>query len=237
MCYEKDMSTLIIKNTRSHSSGSLEAYLEENNIDHTIVYAAQGEAIPPTDNYDNIVLMGGPMSANQTEKYPFINKEIQIVQQYAGKEKKILGLCLGSQIIAKALGAEIYQGKEKEVGWYDIALLPPAYQHSKIKKLIKNPDTKEINRNIKVFHWHNDGFTLPPGCELCGTSSIYKNQFFSFGPNIIAMQFHLEITLEMIEEWMQQSSRDPQTIMNDSKKYLELNIKRARRFYQSFFIS
>ncbi len=115
-------SVLICKNIETEGPGTIEDYLEDNGIPYRIEECSRGGMITNVDEYSHLVVMGGPISVNEDEKYPFIKEEEKLIRDFISKGKKILGVCLGAQIMAKALGARIYMGNKEEVGWLDIEL-------------------------------------------------------------------------------------------------------------------
>ncbi len=117
------MTVLILKNTPGEGPGTIEDFLAGHNIRYSIIDLSS-EEIPGTDDFDVLVILGGPMSANDADKIPYIKKEIELVRAFSGKGKKVLGICLGAQIMARAFGAKVYPGTEKEIGWYDIEIDP-----------------------------------------------------------------------------------------------------------------
>jgi GMP synthase (glutamine-hydrolysing) len=152
------------------------------------------EMTPGVAGYDGMILLGGPMNVDQMEKYPHLAHEIRMIEEGLQREIPILGICLGAQLIAKALGAEVGRNREKEIGWYDLSLTPegktdPVFQH------FHNPE--------KVFQWHGDTFTIPRGAVCLATSSTCANQAFRYGDKVYGLQFHLEVDQPMIERWLQ----------------------------------
>ena len=144
----------------------------------------------PLDSISGLVFMGGPMSAN--DDLPNIRREIQLIEAAIAKEKPVLGICLGAQLIAKALGARVYRNPVKEIGWFPISWTEDA-QPDRLLGGLTRPET--------VFHWHGETFDLPSHAVRLVESEACRNQAFRFGANAYGLQFHLEVTPKMITEW------------------------------------
>lgn len=168
-----------------------------------------------------LVVMGGPMSANDHEKIPFIREELRLIEEALEEGLPILGICLGSQMLAKVLGYKVYPGPKKEIGWYPLYLEAAAQQ---------DPLFAGLPREVMMFQWHGETFNLPNGAKLLATSELYHNQAFSFEGRAYGLQFHPEITPPMIREWVTtgkseieqaQLPRSAEQILADSEKYAE----------------
>jgi len=228
------MSVLILKNIPTEGPGTIEDFLLENNINYTVVETSS-EELPSVEKYDALIIMGGPMSVNETDTYPYISREIELVREFISKGRKVFGICLGAQIIAKALGSKIYAGTGKEIGWYDIELQENGYKDPLITKLATHPRAGDLRKKFKVFHWHGETFDIPEGALKIAKSELYPNQAFRYGKNAYAFQFHIEVTKEMIYEWLKNEPVDMDKIREDTGKYYEDYSGRARNFYKSFF--
>ena len=139
-------------------------------------------------DYDGLIIMGGPMSVNDKDHYSFIDKEIELVKHYLMINKPILGICLGSQIIASALNSSIYKNSKQELGWHTVSLT-------------QNNDTifENLENNFLAFHWHGDIFDLPNNSIKLASSQISNIQAFVFQKNCYGLLFHLEVTKEIVE--------------------------------------
>jgi GMP synthase-like glutamine amidotransferase len=142
-----------------------------------------------------LIFMGGPMSAN--EDLPYIRQELDLIDEAVARGKPILGVCLGSQLIAKALGSRVYANGVKEIGWYPVHWTAAAARDRLHRGLV----TPEI-----VFHWHGETFDLPSGAELLACSDACRHQAYRVGENVYGLQFHLEVTPEMIADWCEQDA-------------------------------
>lgn len=228
------MHILILKNISYEGPGTIEDYLLENNIKYTIVDLSS-EPMPSSEDFDALVIMGGPMSVNDTDRYPYIAEEIDLVQDFIKKGKKVFGICLGAQIMAKALGSEVYPGKEKEIGWYDIEVNGNGIKDLLITKLAVHPRAGDYWKKFKVFHWHGETYDMPSGAERLAKSDLYPNQAFRFGEKAYAFQFHIEAKKEMIYEWLKNEAVDLVKIKRETELFYEDYSGRAKNFYRAFF--
>jgi GMP synthase-like glutamine amidotransferase len=142
-----------------------------------------------------VIFMGGPMSANDDRAY--IRQELRFVAQCVAWHKPLLGVCLGAQLIAKSLGARVYRNPVKEIGWFPITFTDSAAED----RLFAGVGPEET-----VFHWHGETFDLPSGAELLASSPACRNQAFRIGELIYGLQFHLEVTPEMIAGWCEEDA-------------------------------
>jgi GMP synthase (glutamine-hydrolysing) len=140
-----------------------------------------------------LVFMGGPMSAN--DDLPYLRAELAQIAKAAKVGQPVLGVCLGAQLIAKALGAQVHRNRVKEIGWYPVQWTPAA---------ASDPLFAGLSAPETVFHWHGETFDLPRGAEWLARSEACAHQAFRVGANVYGLQFHLEVTPEMIEDWLTQ---------------------------------
>jgi len=136
------------------------------------------------------IILGGPIGVYETVDYPFLQQEIDLLKVRLEKNLPTLGICLGAQLIAAALDAEVYPGDVKEIDWSKLSLAS-----------IENNPLNAMD-DIDVLHWHGDTFDLPEQAELLASSDLYPNQAFRVGQNILALQFHAEVASESLEKWL-----------------------------------
>lgn len=154
-------------------------------------FEAGVDDLSPALNYEGLtVILGGPIGVYETEDYPFLLDEIAGLKQRLKANKPTLGICLGAQLIAHALGAKVYAGQQKEIGWSQLEI-----------KAVENNPLASLE-HVEVLHWHGDTFDLPEHATLLASSAIYPNQAFSVGNNILALQFHLELVGQNFEKWL-----------------------------------
>ncbi len=140
---------------------------------------------------DLAVICGGPIGVYETDRYPFLLDELAAIEARVDAGRPTLGLCLGAQLIAAALGAPVYPGRRKEIGWGRIQLSLDG-RHSCLAALA----------DVPVLHWHGDTFDLPRDSVLLASSDIYRHQAFSIGQSVLALQFHAEADPRRIEQWL-----------------------------------
>jgi GMP synthase (glutamine-hydrolysing) len=228
------MAVLILKNIPSEGPGTIEDFLRTKDIPFAIVELGSGETPPLLERFDTLIVLGGPMGVYEMEKYPHLLVGSRIIREAINRDMKVLGICLGSQMIARCLGAEVYPGPEKEIGWYHIELTGEGLKDPLIRRIAIHPQVGDFWRKFKVFHWHGDTFDLPPGAVLLASSSLYKNQAFRFADNVYGFQFHMEVTKDVIAEWFKDSP-DAKKMIEDTENIYEEYSGRAMNFYQAFF--
>ena len=150
---------------------------------------------PPDDlsPFSGLLVMGGPMSVNDEADYPWLKAEDRILKEALALDVPTLGICLGSQLIAKAAGGAVRRGPLKEIGWYPVRLTAAA-RHDRLFR--ESPET------IEVFQWHGEYFDTPSGAVNLASSDLYQCQAFSIGQNVYGLLFHLEVTAQMVKEWV-----------------------------------
>ncbi len=142
------------------------------------------ELLPKQDEFDLLIVMGGPMGIYDDEQYPWLQREKAFVKKAIDADKPVLGICLGAQLIADVLGSEVVANREKEIGWY------PVVREGSINGGL----AEVLPREQTVFHWHGDTFSLPSGSKGLYTSRACENQAFIFRDKVLGLQFHLETT-------------------------------------------
>lgn len=147
----------------------------------TRLYA--GEALPAPDAFDWLVVMGGPMGVHDTDRHPHLADEIRLIEAAIGAGRRVLGICLGSQLIAAALGARVYASGRQEIGWFPVEAVPQA----------GSPFAADLPAPVTVFHWHGDTFDLPAGARQLARNAHFEQQAFSYGERVLALQCHPEI--------------------------------------------
>jgi GMP synthase (glutamine-hydrolysing) len=140
---------------------------------------------------DLLVVLGGPIGVYEARDYAFLKGEIAVVERRLKLGRPVLGLCLGAQIMAKALGARVYKGKRKELGWSPLELTDAG----------RNTALAELGARTAVLHWHGDTFDLPRGAELLASTRLYTNQAFAWRDRALALQCHIETTVRGLERW------------------------------------
>lgn len=147
----------------------------------------RADPLPALDTFDWLVVMGGPMGADDEADYPWLGAEKALIRRAIGNGKRVLGICLGAQLMARALGAVVRPGAQREIGWFPITPTDESDPHW--GQLLRHSPT--------VFHWHSDRFDLPDGATHLARSGACDQQAFALGPRVLGLQFHLETTPEL----------------------------------------
>jgi len=163
--------------------GSIEPWLESAGYRITVTRLFQAADLPDLQEIDLLVVMGGPMSVNDEREFPWLVPEKRFIRNALEAEKPILGVCLGAQLLAKAMGAPVYPNAVKEIGWFPIQSVPA-----------EEGSTFRFPPAVDVFHWHGETFDLPAGAVRLARSEACENQAFQLGRQAIGLQFHLETT-------------------------------------------
>lgn len=172
--------------------GTLDAVLKENGYQLSYLDATLDDlAVPAVQQADLLIVLGGPIGAYDEEAYPFLRGELVAIHHRLDQKLPLLGICLGAQLIARALEAKVYPMGVKEIG-YSPLTLTPAGQESALAELADAP----------VLHWHGDQFDIPDGGVLLASTSVCSNQAFSVGSHVLGLQFHLEADARRIEQWL-----------------------------------
>ena len=182
---------LAIRHVGFEDLGSLEEVLAD--AGYRIEYADAGVDDLASADFltpSLLVVLGGPIGAYEEDIYPFLRAETAGLRERLAAGKRTLGICLGAQLMAAALGGRVYPGSGKELGWSPLQLTA-AGAASPLRHL----------DGLPVLHWHGDTFTLPPGAELLGSTSRYPHQVFAMGRHALAFQCHPEVTARGLERW------------------------------------
>lgn len=165
--------------------GSIEPYLETRRhvLSSTQVYL--GQKFPCVESFDWLIVMGGPMGTYNEKDYPWLISEKRLIQNSIDAGKTVLGICLGAQLIAEALGAKITKNRHREIGWF------PIY---KCADLCDNSIAAVIPETLEAFHWHSDTFSMPAQALPLASSKACLHQGFIFQNRVVGLQFHLEMT-------------------------------------------
>lgn len=226
------MSVLIIKNTATEGPGTIEDYLIEKGVEYSIadLFDCRTE-IPDIRQYSHLVIMGGPIAVYERDGYGFLSYEVAMIRAFIKTGRPVLGICLGAQMIAYAIGADVYKGGTKEIGWYKVAISDEGMKDPAFSSLAL-PDEK----SAEVFQWHGDTFDLHAKAVRLASSEAYPNQAFRYGNNVYALQFHIEVTPVIVKEWFQYEKgvEIDDMIRKTEEVYPEYR-KRAVKFYDNFF--
>jgi GMP synthase-like glutamine amidotransferase len=225
------MHVLVIKNASAEGPGTIEDHLRASNAPLTVVDLERGEQLPAAEAFTHLVVMGGPMAVYERDRIPYLESEVRFITEAVNKQKHILGVCLGSQLLAHVLGARVYPGGTKEIGWYDVPLSDEGMRDPCMSELAVHG-----RKVAQVFQWHGDTFDLPNGAVRLASSDAYPNQAFRHGDRVYALQFHIEVSPSIVSGWLKhEQGLDLPLIDARSHALYPAYRERARGFYRAFF--
>jgi GMP synthase (glutamine-hydrolysing) len=177
--------------------GCIRQWAEAKSIEITCSRLFENQTLPAANEFDLLVVMGGPMGIYDEDEFPWLKIEKQFLKSMIEAGKKIIGICLGAQLLADSLGAKVSKNKYKEIGWFPLTKTPEA-------------DDSEFGRLIPAefiaFHWHGDTFDIPQNAIKIAESEACRNQGFVWKDRVLGLQFHLESTQESIQDILNNSS-------------------------------
>lgn len=181
----------VIQHHESEGLGTLEPILNDVGISVRSVRTFAGEMVPDRlgDESAGLVVLGGSFGVYESEKYPFLRDEIRLIESALREDKSILGICLGSQLLASALGAKVYKSGQQEIGWHPVTLS---------KEAKADALWSSIENQFTAYHWHGDVFDLPAGAVSLASSSLTEHQAFCYADKFYGILFHPEATKEII---------------------------------------
>ncbi len=215
----KDKRVLFIQHGDTDKPGVLGEVMNDQGVAVDIVHPYLGQPIPThLHGYAGLAIGGGAQGAYETEKYPYLENECALVREAARNSLPVIGLCLGAQLMACALGAAVRPGPRREVGFFEVELDP-------ISKF--DPLWRGVPERFVTTHWHGDIFEIPPGGMRLGSSALTPNQLFRYGHALYGLQFHLEMTPELLDEmvggsrdYLVESGVDPDAMIRSGRECL-----------------
>ena len=186
-------------------------------------FSRLAEARPDVGRYQGLIVLGGPMGADQSDRYPHLEVEKDAIRRAVDAGIPVLGICLGAQLIASALGARISRNPVKEIGWFDVVPTAAGCEDALFSK---------FNGAEKIFQWHGDTYSLPSGAHHLAESEACANQAFRVGESVYGLQFHLEADQALIERWLRTpvhvrelaecaTTVDPDRILADTSRFID----------------
>ena len=188
------MRALVLQHVAVEGPGTLASCLEARGWTLETVALYEGARLPAdAQGYQTVIVMGGPMGVYDEATYPFLRHEHRFLTRVLAQGVPLLGICLGSQLLAKALGARVYRNPQQEIGWDTVDLTPAG---------AADPLCAGLTSPVPVFQWHGDAFDLPVGATLLASSPLCTHQAFRYGDRVYGLLFHLELTPNMIQSWI-----------------------------------
>lgn len=212
--------------------GSLLQDVERNQHTLTTTHWYKGDQAPALADFDLLIVMGGPMGVYDDELYPWLTAEKQFIASAIANGKKVLGICLGAQLIACVLGAQVTRNAHREIGWFPLAINAEANAH---------PVAKILAECANVFHWHGDTFELPAQAQLIASSTACANQAYVIDNQVYGFQFHLETTEQSARALIQHCAEDldnstyvqtAEEIMRNKENFIAINKAMSAVFNQ-----
>lgn len=219
---------LVIKNAEKENPGTIEHFFANNGWDIVTIELQRGDKLPAgLEETSAIVILGGPMNVHEGHSFPFLKDEEKLIRKALIEDIPMLGICLGAQLIAKTCNAIVEKAPEKEIGWYRVKLTSEGQKDVLFQGLPKN---------MHVFQWHEDTFEVPSNGVLLVQSDKCKNQAFRIGNHVYGLQFHVEVTKNMIKEWTEDAPMniDVQRVMKNTVKLQEEFEQHANQIFLNF---
>lgn len=217
--------------------GTLNPLLKESGFRIRYVnFGRHPDATPGLRGYDGLVILGGPMSATRLDKHPHLETEVRLVEEALRRDIPVLGICLGAQLVARALGACVRRNPVKEIGWYDVTLTPEGKRDSVLR---------HFRGTERIFQWHGDTFDIPDGAQRLACSDDCHNQAFRYGDQVYGFQFHLEVDVPLVERWLQvplhrheieslKGRIDPDVIRRETLRSIHRSCVLSKRTFSEF---
>jgi GMP synthase (glutamine-hydrolysing) len=199
-------------------------------------FGRQHPARVEIDGYHGLIVLGGPMNADQVDAHPHLDTEVRVIRDAIERDIPVLGICLGAQLIAKALGAKVYPNPVKEIGWYDVSVTDEGRS---------DPLFEHFDESEKIFQWHGDTFDLPDQAVHLASSPSCRNQAFRFGERVYGLQFHLEVDAPLVHRWLgvpdhrleiESLGGDicPDRIRAETARHVDRSMQLSSRLFSSF---
>ena len=209
---------LVFQHVPYEPLGTLDPLLKQSGFRIRYVnFGRNPEVRPALDKYAALIILGGPMNSDQIDTYPNLITEVDILREALDRDMAVLGICLGAQLLAKALGGSVCRNPSREIGWYDVELTDDG---------AKDPVLSAFSKRQRVFQWHEDGISIPDGTVHLARSPASNVQAFRSGEHAYGLQFHLEVDSSLIDRWL--TVPDNQPMLDDETERVDPALIRAQ---------
>jgi len=193
------MKILCVQHVPFEGPGSVRPWAKRRGHDLARAMATEPALLPTVDRFDWLVLMGGPMGVHDGDRHPWLQAEKEFIRRAIDAEKRVLGICLGAQLLAEALGARVGRAPEREIGWFPI---------ERTAEGADSPIGRALPAKFTAFQWHGDTFDLPRGATQLARSAGCEQQGFALGARVAGLQFHLEFSGETVQDLLRHCPED-----------------------------
>lgn len=213
---------LVLRHVAHEGAGTLAPALRRAGFRVRTVDIARGRPpLPAPEDVAGVVVLGGPMGVYETKKHPFLRREIAYLRRLLRAGRPVLGVCLGAQLMARALGARVYPNGRREIGWYPLTLRPAAR---------RDPLFARFPRRSPVYQWHGDTFDWPKGAARLASSPLCSRQAFRWGERAWGLQFHVEVDAAAVRAWRSQPGAAAEIASLPSKERRDAGREHPARF-------
>jgi GMP synthase (glutamine-hydrolysing) len=229
-------SWLVLRHVQAEGLGLLANVLREHGIHHRYLDLPRGDPLPrDLRDLGGLIVLGGPMAVYEADRHPFLATEAGLVERALTAGRPVLGICLGAQLIAQVLGARVYAGERREVGWAPVTLTDDGRD---------DPVFGVLEPTITVFHMHGDTYELPADARNLARSALYEQQAFRWGDTVYGVQFHFEFTEPMIQRFATEpdmrayitaAGADPQRLVTDAGAHVRRLGPVVQKLFSEFF--
>lgn len=226
---------LVFQHAAQEPLGTLDPHLRREGFRIRYVnFARQPDACPTLDGYDALIVLGGPMNVDEAERHPHLLHEVRVIRDALDGGRPVLGICLGAQLLAHALGGHVGRAREPEIGWYDVSVSDAAGA---------DPLLGHFAGVERVFQWHGDTFELASGATHLASSERCANQAFRAGDAAWGLQFHLEVDQPMIARWLDHPANagavarldgGPHTVLQETERCITRQHALAEQAFAGF---
>lgn len=224
---------LFLQHVDIEGPGLIESFLVKKNLSSKIIKLWKSDPLPRSfSGIEAVICLGGPMNVYQEKEHPFLAEEDLFIKDVLRLEIPFLGICLGSQLLAKAAGAKVSRASKQEIGFYDVQITPQGRA---------DPVFCGFDYELKVFQWHEDTFDIPRDAYLLAQAKECPHQAFRIGSNAYGMQFHMEVDKIMIDAWIKEYWKNPNKMQVQKAQDILTEYDKIRNYFdlqsQTFFMN